>query len=322
MPIDSQRLTRLRRYEDAGAELYEEYLERRLGPGRALGLLGGPRRAPNPLGWVIVPSIGPEHGNLRRLETLVARSLAAAGFSTLRIRPDLHPVRGAIGEIDLSTRIVEVDEAVDVMSGERGVQGVGLLGILFGGTVATLAGERLAAPGLALVEPVVRGKRYVRETVRRQAVAELIAATGDGEPRRELDEAGPARRPLDELAAAGETSIRGLRLTREQFERISEIDLTEELVTYRGASLIVGISPSGSASPGIRKLHAQLGSLGGRASLEELEDPLPAPFGEYYYRNAGAVRIDTRLELDQRISGAVTTWALGEFGESPVRAVA
>lgn len=326
MAIDSQRLTQLRRYEDVEARIAEEYIERRLGAGRALALLSSPLAEPRSVGWVIAPSIGPEHGNLRRLETLVARSLAEAGFPTLRIRPDLHPDippgRGAIGEIDLSTRIEEVDEAVDVIAGETGVRAVGLAGMLFGGTVAALAAERLAAPGLALVEPVIRGKRYVRETVRRQAVAELIASTEEDEPRGELEEEGPARRPLEELAAAGETSIRGLRLTQEQFDRISEIDLARDVSVYRGSSLLIGISPSDSPSPGTAKLHAQLEALGGRVAFELLQDPLPAPFGEYYYRNAGAIRIDTRLELDQRIAGAVAAWALGEFSPSPERAVA
>jgi hypothetical protein len=40
-----------------------------------------------------------------------------------------------------------------------------------------------------------------------------------------------------------------------------------------------------------------------------LEDPLPAPFGEYPFRNAGPMRIDTRLELDQRLARVTTDWA-------------
>ena len=321
MAIDLESLTQRRRYEDPEAGLSEEFLERRLGPGRAFGLLSAPLGERRSVGWVIVPSIGPEHGNLRRLETLIARSLAVAGFPVLRIRPDLHPVRGALGEIDLSARISEVDDAASVMAGESGVSSVGLLGVLFGGTVAAVVAERLGAPGLVLVEPVTRGKRYVRETVRRQAVAELIAAAEEQE-RGELVEAGPARRPLDELAAAGETTIRGLRLSQPEFERISEIDLVQSMRTFPGNSLLVGISPSGTASPAIRTLHAHLETLGGDVTLELLEDPLPAPFGEYYYRNAGPIRLDTRLELDKRITGVTTAWALDELGRSPGQAAA
>jgi hypothetical protein len=159
----------------------------------------------------------------------------------------------------------------------------------------------------------------VRETVRRQAVAELIASAEEGtdEPAARPTEDEPARRPLEELAAAGETTIRGLRLTQGQFDRIAEVDLVEAMAAYGGRTLLVAVTASGSPSPGVRKLREQLESLGGAVSFELMQDPLPAPLGEYYYRNAGPVRIDTRLELDRRIAGAVAEWALRELGGAP-----
>jgi hypothetical protein len=322
MAVDDKRLSELRRYEDRAAGVSDEFLEQTLGPGRALALLSSPLAERSSVGWVIVPSIGPEHGNLRRLETMLARSLAAAGFPTLRIRPDLHPVHGALGEIDVSTRIVEADEAVALVSDLPGVEAVGVAGLLFGGTIAALAADRLGAAGLALVEPVTRGKRYIRETVRRQAIAELIASTDEG-ARDELEEdAVSAGRPLEELASSGSTTVRGLRLSQSQFELISAIDLERDLERYRGATLLVGLSLSGAPRPGLRKLAAKLESLHGRVDVEVLDDPLPAPFGEYYYRNAGPVRIDTRLELDQRIAALTAAWAMGELIPSPGEAAA
>ena len=324
MAIDDKRLSELRRYEDPAAGVSEEFLEERIGPGRSLALLSSPLGERRSAGWLIVPSIGPEHGNLRRLETMLARSLAAAGFPTLRIRPDVHPTRGALGEIDVTSRLVEADEAVDRIGALTGVDTIGLAGMLFGGTVAALVADRLGTAGLALVEPVTRGKRYVRETVRRQAVAELMASAEDdagaSEPG-ELDEAGPASRPLEDLAANGTTTIRGLRLSQDQFDLISAIDLERDLESFRGSSLLVGISPTGVAQPGLRKLATKLETLEGRVSLQTFEDPLPAPFGEYYYRNAGPVRIDTRLELDQRIAALAASWAIEELG-GPTREAA
>lgn len=320
MGINVQRLTDLCRYEDRDAGLREEFLERRLGSGGALALLSSPlgeRRSPT---WVIVPSIGPEHGNLRRLETLVARALAAAGFPALRIRPDLHPARGASAEIDLDTRLAEVQDAIALLADEHGAGSIGLAGALFGATVAALTAERHGAAGLALIEPVTRGRRYVRETLRRQAVAELMVAAEDGRsdnPAGQPEEGEPVRRPLEELADAGETTIRGLRLTQEQFDRIAAIDLVECVRAYGGPTLLVGITATRSPSPGVRKLLGHLESLGGGVAFELLQDPLPAPFGEYYYRNAGSLRIDTRLELDQRVAGAVAGWALRELGDAP-----
>ena len=312
MAIDEKRLSDLRRHDDATAGVAEEFLERRLGPGGAFALLSSPLGDRRPAGWVIVPSIGPEHGNLRRLETLLARRLAAAGFPTLRIRPDVQPKSSAPGGIDVSTRLVEADEAVGVVRDLPGVDAVGLAGMLFGGTVAALLADRLGAAALAVVEPITRGKRYVRETVRRQAIAELMATTDEGAPR-QLEETGPASRPLDELAANGSTTIRGLRLTQDQFELISAIDLERDLGSFAGSSLVVALSATGQPQPGLRKLAATLEKLDGRVQLETFTDPLPAPFGEYYYRNAGPVRIDTRLELDERVAARVAAWASAEL---------
>lgn len=322
MPIDYQRLSELRRYEDTEAGISEEFLERRLGAARALALLSAPLGERKELGWVISPSIGPEHGNLRRLETLLARSLSTAGFPALRIRPDVHPTNGAIGEIDVSARTADLNDAVAILAEESGVREIGVLGMLFGGTVAALAAERLGARGLVLVEPVSRGRRYIRETVRRQAIADLMASQeemmdGDGT---EAVDASAAQRPLEELKTAGETTIRGLRLSQPEFERISRIDLVKDVSGFRGRSLLIGISRTDSVPTGLRKLHDHLAFLGGDVALELLQDPLPAPFGEYYYRNAGAVRVDTRLELDQRLTDLTTAWVVDSFGSDPRQA--
>jgi hypothetical protein len=319
MPIDLERLRRQRRYEDFDNGVADEFLEHRLGPGGAFALLSAPLDDAGPRGWVISPSIGPEHGNLRRLETLLAGQLAASGFPVLRIRPDLHPVKGSVGEIDLSARLAETEEAVSVLAEASGVRTVGLVGALSGGMVAAMVADQLGSPELALIEPVSRGKRYIRETIRRQAIAELIASTdgaanGDGA---EPEAPESPQRPLEELAATGETWVRGLRLTSSEYDRIAAVDLARDLDAFSGRSLLIGISPSGSVPTGLDKLRAHLGALGGDVTLELLDDPLPAPFGEYPFRNAGPVRIDTRLELDQRLARVTTEWAGGSLEADP-----
>jgi hypothetical protein len=270
-----------------------------------------------PLGWVISP--GPDHGNLRRLETLLARQLAASGFPTLRVRPDLHRVNGPVGEIDLSTRLTEAEEAVSTLTEASGVCSVGLVGALSGGMVAAMVADGLRSSELALIEPASRGKRYIRETIRRQAIAELIAsADGAASSNAEESEASEsAQRPLEELAAAGETWVRGLRLTSIEYDRIAGVDLARDMRAFSGRSLLIGVSPSGSVPTGLDKLRAHLERLGGDVTLEMLEDPLPAPFGEYPFRNAGPMRIDTRLELDQRLARVTTDWAGGSLEADP-----
>jgi hypothetical protein len=295
MASRSDTLSTLRRYEDPDAGLFEEFAERRLGPGGAFALLAGPLRKRRALAWAICPTVGPEQGNLRRLEALVARRLAGSGFEVVRIRPDIHPLHG---EISLPTRLAELEEAVELLRG-RGAGSVGLVGTLFGGTVAGLAAERLGSPALALIEPAVRGRQYARELLRREAVAQLMG-----------DEEGAADGPKHELAATGRATIRGLQITKDAYAAISAVDLTEELRTFAGSSLLVGISPSGELPPALRKLRDRLAELGGDVTVAGTADPLYAPLGEYYYRDAGLLRLDTRLELDRKIASTVASWAL------------
>ncbi len=216
-------------------------------------------------------------------------------------------MRGAIGEIDLSARVAELDDAVRLLEDETAAVDVGFLGAMFGGAVAALAAERTGASSLAVVEPVTRGKQYLREIMRRQAVAEVVGAGGerDGGP-----PAASGESAVEELDRVGETSVRGLRLTKEQYDAVSAVSLDEALTSFAGSSLVVGVSPTGAASPRLRKLHERLVELGGDARLEVVEDELVAPFGEYYYRNAGPVRIDTRLALDQALAALLAQWAL------------
>ena len=298
MASRSDTLSTLRRYEDPEAGLFEEFAERRLGPGGAFALLAGPLRERRALAWAICPTVGPEQGNLRRLEALVARRLAGSGFEVVRIRPDVHPLHG---EISLPTRLAELEEAVDLLRA-RGAGGVGLIGTLFGGTVAALLAERLEIAALALVEPVVRGRQYTRGLLRREAVASLMAD----------DDEGDAEGPKRELAATGRVSIRGLQLTQDAYDAVAAVDLTAELRTFAGSSLLVGISPSGEPSPGLKKLRERLAELGGEVVVGGIADPLYAPLGEYYYREAGLLRLDTRLDLDRQVAYLVAKWALAQ----------
>jgi hypothetical protein len=135
---------------------------------------------------------------------------------------------------------------------------------------------------------------------------------GDGEEAPPTDGAGTG--PMHELSTTGRAWIRGVGLTQEAFDAISAVKLAEDLRTFRGRSLLVDISPGGEASTGVRKLADRLTELGGEATVEALADPLYAPLGEYYYRDAGLLRIDTRLELDRRIAAAVAGWAADDAG--------
>jgi hypothetical protein len=158
MPIDEQLLKRLQRYEDRGTGISEEFLDPNRAGAGSLRILSRPLGEQANTGWVICPSLGSEQAHLRRLEGLVARELAVQGFPTLRLRRGLNegsaqPTRA----VSLAAELEEIEGAVAWLADEGSVRRVGLLGAVFGGTVAALAAERLEPGLLGLWEPVRRG---------------------------------------------------------------------------------------------------------------------------------------------------------------------
>jgi hypothetical protein len=297
-------LAGLRRYEDEELGISESFAEKLLGPSGSFAICTFPARQVVETGFVICPSLGVEQGNLRRLEALTARRLAANGFPVVRIRPNPALANGSSDAIDLTLRLQELDDAVELLRTVAVPQRVGLVGALFGATVSALAAERVEASALVLIDPIVRGRQYMREALRRHAIAELIAAIEEGG-------GNPSQRPIDELAALGSTSIRGLRLTRTEFDAISAVNLLQDVKDFTGRSLLIGITPSGEPPPGVRKLAEHLTSAGGSPTVETLRETLRLPFGEFFFADVGPVRVDTRLELDRRIADLVARWAAG-----------
>lgn len=156
---------------------------------------------------------------------------------------------------------------------------------------------------MALIEPVLDGRQYVRDMLRREQVAELMATAETA--------AAPPASVNDRLAADGHVTIRGLRLSRAELERVESVDLLSEVGAFDGRALLVGVSPGGRVPGPLRRLRERLEGLGSDVTLELVEQELETPFGDYYYRNVGMVRIDTRLEVDRAIADATAAWALG-----------
>lgn len=304
-------LTRLRRYEDPATGIWEEFATRRLGPADAFALRSGGLGEPRGRGWVVCPAVGPEHGNVRRAEAVLARRLAMDGFTAVRIRPDVDAGRGARREIDYSARLGEAEEAVQALLDEPGIEDVGAIGTLLGAAVAASVCRRLALPALALIEPVLDGRRYVRDMLRREQVADLMATA-------ETPAATPAS-VNDRLAADGHVTIRGLRLSRAELERVEGVEGLAELDAFAGRALVVGVSPGGRVPAPLRRLRERLEAQGCDVTLELVDHELETPFGDYYYRNVGLVRIDTRLEVDRAIAGATAAWALEAQPAAPGR---
>jgi hypothetical protein len=299
MGTDEEHFRRLRRYEDPAEGISEEFLAVSLGPHGAQAIFSRPLGENRPVGWVVCAALAKERSFVRRLEAVVARTLAANGFPVLRVRGGSEDDAGS-RTISLGARLAEAEAAVDVLASETGVTAIGTAGVLAGATVAALVADRRELPLLALLEPVVRGKQYLRDLLRMQALSALVKPGADA--------AAPTQRSLDELRTRGFVTIRGFRLTQEAYDEIAAVDLVEDVKRVHGASLLVGVSRSGEPSASLVKLRDHLAALGGRIELRGIQDPLVVAFGENYLRNVSYVRLDTRIELDRKLADAFVTW--------------
>lgn len=309
VPVDYERLLQLRRFEDSKAGITEEFLALDGVPAGTLPILAAPRTESRSIGWVLCRSIGQEQRNLRRLEALVARELAASGFPTLRLRSNPEAGAEARDELVLEPRLAEVEAAIELLRAETGVDSIGLAGALFGGTVAGLVAARLHLPLLAMWEPVLQGKRYMRESFRLQRLSELVGMTGG---------AASAEQSQAELDTRGWTTIRGFRVDKAAYDEAAAIDLAEGVRGFAGDALVAVVSRSGQASRGAQSLVDGLRASGANPTLAALQDELETPFGEYYYRDAGTGRADTRLRVDQELTRITTDWATAAAGAEKV----
>jgi pimeloyl-ACP methyl ester carboxylesterase len=272
--------------EETSIGVRERVFTPMLGGERSLAVLAEPLRATARAAFVVCRSPGPEQGNLRRLEAVVARALAAAGFAALRVRGPLDP--GVDGEtaLDLERADREAADAVALVRAEYGLDEVGAMGGRLGGTVAIRAAARLGLSLVAAWEPIVVGARYLRDLSLLQGASALVAG-------------GPA---------ADGGLVRGLRLSHETRTALERLDLREDVAAFRGHALVV-----------------QAGARAQDAALPELVDRLAAhatptfvvvgaqlrvPFGESYVRADAVIgKVDTQRALDTSVAETTVAWA-------------
>lgn len=258
-----------------------------LGGERALAVAAEPLGRAARAAFVLCRSPGPEQGNLRRLEAVVARALAAAGFVALRVRGPLDP--GVDGEtaLDLDRADREAADVVGLVRTEYGLDKVGTMGGRLGGTIAIRAAARLGLPLVAAWNPVVVGARYLRDLALMEGASRLLAG------------GVPARK---------RSTVRGIRVSDSMRAALEELDLREEAAAFRGHALVARV--------GARVQNAALTELAERLAVNAtptsilVGEKLRVPFGESYVRAAAfAGKVDTQRTLDTSIAEATVAWA-------------
>lgn len=235
----------------------EEPLYFSVAPGQALfGVLHHSK--PNPsVACVICNAFGEEKQLGYRPLVKFAREFAGAGIPTLRF-----DYRGT-GDSDCDSVETTVDTqsadlrcAVNLAVDRFGVDSIVVLGIRFGSVSAVrVAGADPRVIGLVLVSPIVSGKRYWNELVRKQKFAAITLGV-------------PALSEQDlqeQLREKGATEVEAQLVSAEMVEQMCRVDLVSDAVGNRRPILITGLASDGPGQQDCERLAAAAADSGGEA---------------------------------------------------------
>lgn len=175
-------------------------------------------------GLLLVPPFGDEAKASVRLLTRLGRHLAANGVACARI-----DVRGSGDSTGEHGACVWSDWVCDVRTAAQWLATAlpvpwGLLGVRLGGTLAAECATAMAVSRLALVEPVISGREYVDNLVRRRAIRAMMTGAEERSAGRDPDARWDAGGAVDfggfEVNPALAEDLRGLSLP-DSLENIS-----------------------------------------------------------------------------------------------------
>jgi len=280
----------------------ERFLRLRAGGAETLGVLAlplGERRGP---GWVVCHSFGSEQVDLHLLDVAIARSLAASGFPALRFHSQGYgDSRNVWAPAGPTTQLRDTLEVVGQLPDLAGVEGLGLVGARFGGTVAALLAGRTGASHLVLVHPIVSGSKYAAELLRSRVIIELL-----GE---KPAEATTVERLKDELAARGMVNIKGWPLRTGAYEELRAIDLMKQMDPFAGRALVVQVSRGSSVQGPISRLHERLRAMGAESGLQVVTHPSAPNFGYEHFRPVAKEMLGDILEgVNQAVVERTLRW--------------
>lgn len=268
-----------------------------------------------PIGWVVCHSFAMEQLHLGRLDVSVARALASAGFPVLRYHGQGYgDSEHGMDGIGLSSHVADALDAVAFLRAELGVQEVGVLGSRFGGTVATLVARQASLPYLVACEPVVSGSRFMLEFLSTRVLSEWSGTAVRGQ---EGEGASGMASLRQQLATRGWADVKGFPLHSSAHDEIAGVDLSSQLLEYRGRTLLISISRTDRPSVNLRKLVERVRAEGLDCSIEIIQDRLAPQFGQFHFQtvDGGRAKVDVQVDLEAEIARRIQAWTGALLGD-------
>jgi pimeloyl-ACP methyl ester carboxylesterase len=294
-------------YEQDDLGYRERFSTPTIGGGTTVAVHSEPLDPTAPVSWVVLHSFGPEQDNLAAFDALLCRALAAAGHATVRYHAQGH------GDSELGPEALGVEdqvagalEAVELARRETTSGVVGLIGVRFGGAIAALAAARADVGALVLVDPITKGRAFLRSLVRMDLATEVTL--GSKAPVRKGD-------PFEVAKSEGVLDIEGFAVPWPAVVEFEALDLLKATIPSAIPALVVQISRSDAPRDDLRRLVERLGS---RASLEVVVDDDAFRFGLPSWRLAGPDGPSQKVDSLAGLAGAVVRrtvhWCVQEGG--------
>lgn len=234
------------------------------GPYRLFGILHEPVGTPSGTGWVLCHPFAEEKLWAQRVYVSLARMLAARGAWVLRFDAMGNgDSDGEFSSASVETMLSDIDCAIRLLERSSGiVQGIGLLGLRLGATLAALAAERYPNIGkLVLWEPVVDGAKYMQELLRINLTTQTAV----------YKEIRHNREALVRIMQEGSTvNIDGYELAHPCYEQVTAVNLNDGRKRFAGPCLIVQIGRDGqSVRPELTVLQGTYPTAGILGAAEE-----------------------------------------------------
>lgn len=219
-------------------------------------------------GLVMCPPLFEERKSAQRVMVEAARAFAAAGGAVLRF--DYRGCGDSSGDFaafSCADWRADIGVACRFLAERTPVESLGLLGLRLG---ASLALETAAAhPGLArflvLWEPLVDGRKYLDQELRRKLVNDMVTFGRSQTTRASL---------LKDLEAGRTIDFDGYALSPRLAADLTAIDLLNSAWPASNKALLVRISRAGEAGPDLTRLRQTLAAAGTAVeSIPAEEDP-------------------------------------------------
>src|SRR3990170_8017954 len=205
---------------------------------RLFGILHEPEKRSRGTGYVLCYPFAEERLWAQRVYVDFARELSRRGDPVLRFDYTGNgDSEGNFEEADVETWLSDIGCAIRMLKTMvPGLDGVGLVGLRFGATLAALAAERNDVARLILWDPIVDGNQYMQEILRSNLMTQTAIFKEIQKDRRRL---------VQDLTEGKTVNADGYEISWKLYEGISDIRLNERTIRHGNRCLIVQIDNRG-----------------------------------------------------------------------------